>query len=365
MKELAVALDKKQNILDQAAIQAINDYNFTETVEVKHRHKVGPFWGNPTYSYHDEWRFRHDKYHEDLSGVNAKINNCLSAINQLSNTLTSFKSKEGETNEALAEQSRLEQALLNTKNQLADEKARLTSYVDTLNDIQRACILASEFDNDNAIFLLETICEKSFDSNVLATIAIEQGKMNLLNFAINSGANLDECSIGQQTLVQYAIQHGEQAIIDKVIASTNYFDNSLLSAISENDLTTIKVILSSYPHLASHLLEGESTVLHYAIASKQTDIIQYLLTDYPESLNSVNANGDSSLDIIKRTNDTNLIKYITAELSKEVTQTKLEIMKAEILETSTLQEAGDKSAHDDIEEIEANGAVNNYELDIM
>jgi hypothetical protein len=365
MKELAVALDRKQSILDQAAIQTINDYNFTETVEVKHRHKVGPFWKDPTYSYHDEWRFRHDKYHEDLSGVNAEITKCLSKISQLSNVLTSFKSKEHETNESLVEESRLEQSLLDTQTQLANVKAHLTSCVNNLNDTQRACILASEFDNNGAIFLLETICEKSFDPNILATIAIEQSKMNLLNFAITSGANLDDCSIRKQTLVQYAVTQGNQVIIDKVIASTNNFDNSLLSALSKNDLTTINAILSSYPQLASHLLAGESTVLHYAIANQQLDIIKYILTNHPESLNTLNDNGDSSLDIVKRTNNTDFIKYIAAQFNKEVVQNSLAIVGAEILDHVISEEVENSSAYDPTEKVEASGVVNNNDLDLM
>jgi hypothetical protein len=49
MKELVDALDRKINIVDQAANQAVNDYHFTETVEVKHRHRIAPgVWGHPT-----------------------------------------------------------------------------------------------------------------------------------------------------------------------------------------------------------------------------------------------------------------------------------------------------------------------------
>ena len=131
MKELAGALDRKINIVDQAANQAINDYNFTETVEVKHRHKVGPFWGDPTYSYHEEWRFRHDKYHKDLSDVNAEIEKCLSAVNHLSDTIAVLKSKEHDANENLVEQNRLENLLIYTQNQLTNVKAQLTSYINT------------------------------------------------------------------------------------------------------------------------------------------------------------------------------------------------------------------------------------------
>jgi len=297
--------------------------------------------------------------------VNAEITKCLSEISQLSNILTSFKSKEHETNESLVEKSRLEQSLLDTKTQLANVKAHLTSCVNNLNDTQRACILASEFDNGNAIFLLETICEKSFDPNILATIAIEQSKMNLLNFAITSGANLDECSIGERTLVQYAVKQGNKAIIYKVIASTNSFDNSLLSALSGNDLTTIKTILSSYPQLASHLLAGESSVLHYAIANQQLDIVQHILDKHPESLNALNDNGDSSLDIVKRTNNTDFIKYIAAQFNKEVVQNNLSIVKAEILEYTISEKVENNSFRDELVEVETSGAINNNALDLM
>jgi len=312
MKQINQAIDKKISIVDQAYARAVNDYYYNETVWVKHKPEIGfGIKDNPYYTTHQELKFNSGNYYQSLSDVNAEIEQYLSEINQLTDTLVSFKSKEQELKQHQDEHTNLEQLLKSTKDQLKYIKAQFTSYIHGLTDVQRACLLASEFNTKGAEFLIETICEKSFDANILATIAIEQGDMQKLTFAINAGSDTDAYCIEDKTLVQYAIAKGDQSIISKVISSTSNFDNSLLFALKHNDLGTIKVILSTYPKLALHLLSGEASLLHYAIANKQMEIIDYIVNKHPEALKVFNCNGDSPIDVAARSGNEELLSYIS------------------------------------------------------
>ena len=357
MKALYQLILTKQSLVNQAMARSVNEYYYNETVEVKHRTSFLGVNGKPKRTEHQELKFNSGKYYHDLGGINAQIQQYLLQINQLADTLDVLKSKEHENKLRIEEQGNLEQLLTSTKNQLANVKGQFSSYIHSLTDIQRACLLSHEFDTKGAEFLIETISEKRFDPNILATIAIDEGKLQLLNFAINAGANLDACSINNKTLVQYAIGKGNIAITNKIIAATSNFDNTLLLALSQNDLDTIKLVLASYPELASRLLSGESCLLHYAIANNQTELITYMLDKHPESLKILNANGDSAIDIAMRTNSEELLSYISKHFNAEYSH-------QNIVDKTVMQTILNEVHTTDFHELEVAGGINNVEVNL-
>ena len=357
MKALYQLILTKQSLVNQAMARSVNEYYYNETVEVKHRTSFLGVNGKPKRTEHQELKFNSGKYYHDLGGINAQIQQYLLQINQLADTLDVLKSKEHENKLRIEEQGNLEQLLTSTKNQLANVKGQFSSYIHSLTDIQRACLLSHEFDTKGAEFLIETISEKRFDPNILATIAIDEGKLQLLNFAINAGANLDACSINNKTLVQYAIGKGNIAITNKIIAATSNFDNTLLLALSQNDLDTIKLVLASYPELASRLLSGESCLLHYAIANKQIELITYMLDQHPESLKILNANGDSAIDIAMRTNSEELLSYISKHFNAEYSH-------QNIVDKTVMQTILNEVHTTDFHELEVAGGINNVEVNL-
>jgi hypothetical protein len=357
MKELYQLILTKQSLFNQAMARSVNEYYYNETVWVKHKTSVLGVNAEPYWTSHQELKFNSGKYYHDLSGINDQIQQYLLQINQLADTLDVLKSKEHENKLRIEEQGNLEQLLTSTKNQLANVKGQFSSYIHSLTDIQRACLLSHEFDTKGAEFLIETISEKRFDPNTLATIAIDEGKLQLLNFAINARANLDACSINNKTLVQYAIGKGNIAITNKIIAATSNFDNTLLLALSQNDLDTIKLVLASYPELASRLLSGESCLLHYAIANKQIELITYMLDQHPESLKILNANGDSAIDIAMRTNSEELLSYISKHFNAEDSH-------QNIVDKKVMQTILNEVHTTDFHELEVAGGINNVEVNL-
>jgi hypothetical protein len=76
------AITYKEWLVNNGPNNKESKYYYYETVEVKHRHKIGPFWDNPTYSYHQELRFNHDSYNRDLHNAEETIQSCKQQIYQ-------------------------------------------------------------------------------------------------------------------------------------------------------------------------------------------------------------------------------------------------------------------------------------------
>lgn len=110
---------------------------------------------------------------------------------------------------------------------------------------------------------------------------------------------------------------GNQSIITRAIGSTKNFRSSLLYAMTQDDLATIKTILSSYPGLASNLLFDDCTLLHYAIASNQINVAHYLISMYPEILGISNSNGDSCFKIALRSGNDEIVSLVSSHIFLE------------------------------------------------
>ena len=146
MKALYQLILTKQSLVNQAMARSVNEYYYNETVRVKHKTSICGVNAEPYWTEHQELKFNSGKYYHDLGGINAQIQQYLLQINQLADTLDVLKSKEHENKLRIEEQGNLEQLLTSTKNQLTNLKEQFTSYIHSLNDIQRACLLSHEFD---------------------------------------------------------------------------------------------------------------------------------------------------------------------------------------------------------------------------
>ena len=315
MKELSEAIYNKRSLADKVSVRSVNEYYYNETVKVKHRTSVGPFNGEPYYTYHEELRFNSGKYSQDLGGINAQIQQYLSQINQLTSSLESLTSK----NQTVAENKKEVTSSENTKKAaedlLAQTKASLTAYIQGLTKADRASIVASEITNSDSEYLIETICELGFDYNVLAAIAIDSNNSSLLDFALHSGANLDQYLVEGKTLIQHAVKQGNNNIISKSIAATKHFETSLFYALLQNDLVSLKAILSVQPELASSLLFEDYNLAHYAIANNQMEVLSYVMSICPKALTVTNSNGDSSFKIALRSGNNEMVALVSEHVN--------------------------------------------------
>lgn len=318
MKELTQAIHKKNDMLNKADSGGGNEYFYTETVTVKHRPEICfGIKDHPYYTTHTELRFNYDRYHKDIGAVSLEIENYLAQISHFTDSveLLTSKTKITEENQLIVTNS--EKIKNSAEVSLSQTKAKLTSYLQGLNEIQRACIVASKAQIPGSEFLIETICDLGFDCNVLAKIAIDGNDISIFDFALNLGADLDGHLVDDKTLIQHAIMQGNQSIITRAIGSTKNFESSLMYAMTQDDLATIKTILSSYPGLASNLLFDDCTLLHYAIASNQINVAHYLINLHPKTLEINNSNGDSCFKIALRSGNDEIVSLVSSHVFLE------------------------------------------------
>ena len=104
---LEAAIAHKEWLVNNGPNNKESKYYYYETVEVKHRHKIGPFWDNPTYSYHQELRFNHDSYNRDLHNAEETIQSCKEAIYQegirLEQIIASSERQQQESHQEIAQ----------------------------------------------------------------------------------------------------------------------------------------------------------------------------------------------------------------------------------------------------------------------
>ena len=218
-----------------------------------------------------------------------------------------------------------ESKLKYTENQLENTQANISSYVQSLSGEHRAAIFAKYIDTNGAEYLCNTIEKHGFDANVLAHIGLCNNDSILLNIAIDSKANLDSHFVEDQTLLQLVIQNANQQSIKKAIDATYKCDHTLLNALNQNDISTLKTLLSYKPEHASKLIFDESTILQYAISKGNKELVRTIVEIAPQSLLVANNNDETCQQIASRSGNTEILdliielnnKHLVSELEEQ------------------------------------------------
>ena len=324
MKQLQEAVSHKTNIVNQASTQVENNYYYTEQVKVKTKNHFIVRW-EPDVDYHIEWRFRTEKYYKDLSDVDAEINEFLSELNHLENTLGQLLENKEITLTKQQKVDNAESKLKYTENQLENTQANISSYVQSLSGEHRAAIFAKYIDTNGAEYLCNTIEKHGFDANVLAHIGLCNNDSILLNIAIDSKANLDSHFVEDKTLLQLVLQNANQQSIKKAIDATYKCDHTLLNALNQNDISTLKTLLSYKPEHAIKLIFDESTILQYAISKGNKELVRTIVEIAPQSLLVANNNDETCQQIASRSGNTEILdliielnnKHLVSELEEQ------------------------------------------------
>lgn len=310
MKQLQEAISSKANIINQASTQVVNNYYYTEQVKVKTKNHILGIRSDPDVEYHIEWRFRTEKYYKDLSDVDAEINEYLSELDKVENILSKLHHNHEITATKQQELEYSEANLVKAQSQLSETKKKISSYIEGLNGEHRAFILANHFYTKGSEYLCKVLESQGFDANVLAHIALSKNDSTLFDVAINSGANLDSYFVGNKTLLQLVLEKADEQSVKKAIDSTYKCDHTLLNALNQNDLSTIKTLISSKPSLASTLIFNDSTILQYAISRGNKEIINTIIEIAPQSLLSTNNNDETCEQIAKRSGNQEILQLL-------------------------------------------------------
>lgn len=378
----------------QAIINNQQAYYYTVTVSVKHeRGKIfGCIKDNPYYTYHDEQRFNHAQYNQDIANADLRIHQCQVTVNNrihglydqvhsinsqvadsaektlaLKGQIASYQSKysalcsynsglnsivQQERKKLYSLQSEISQKqnmvsslpsqIKAEKSAIEQEKAEvektkikieqlskefaalgkdLFAHVSSIDDEQRAFLLAELFDKPNTGELVRLIKTLGFDSNVLGELAITKNHRALIDLAIEHQADFENYALekfGNKTLLQYAISISNPGIITKILAIPDLdFACTLLNSLKQDDIAAIVKLLTHDPALGHKQLHG-FTLLHSAIWSGKYEIAQNILQLDESTKDALDTNGESAFKVAIRSSNPDMIKLVAGYTELEV-----------------------------------------------
>ena len=304
-----------------------NEYHTTHQVETKHRHRVGPFWGNPTYSYHDERRINQAKYDRDITNVveNAK-GVVLDEIDSILKSIEEVKRCEYDTSYYTAASgsyslSQLDIQLRDLNSKIQVTNSTINSYntqkatyqrsqdsnqtkvnsVDTTeivvqgtNASQKAHILLKIWnanDADSKQIKAKILSDSDFNiyyqHNVyrsLLKLAVENGDVELFTILLEKGFDFNKQQ-DNKIAFKYVLDTGSDEIINKMLDTTSieYLQQSLQALVLSNDAVNVEKLLSHKLDLIS-IEVSEYSLLHIALAGKSFAVAEQLIKFDPSLL---------------------------------------------------------------------------------
>ena len=145
----------------------------------------------------------------------------------------------------------------------------------------RANLLADLRKQVNKQDIVKTIYSCGFDADHLAYLAISRNETDLLDIALEHGADCaayKNSHTGASTLLQYASDLGLEHLVTQILESEQQdIDSCLLNAIKYQDLNSLNKIISNDKEILYKQI-NELTLLHSAIDANKHDVIKYLLS---------------------------------------------------------------------------------------
>lgn len=327
MRELDNVLAKKQQLIDDAAYipasgrhdstqgNRENLYHWTEC----HYEKIRVDWLKLRLNTKEYWtytpHFRAKLYEGDLTEANADItqtlNNCLNVITRLETVMTNVENACLASNKDVARVHILQTQNEQNHTALRSVKEQTTQHLTSMTDIQRSCVLGDKYGAPGALYLEKEIERLGFHPEIAASLGILKQNIKLIDFSIKYGINFDTNLVGDKTFLQLAVETCNSEVIKKILAATPSCETSLLYALSQNDISTVKAVLSYYPNMSKLLIFGELTPLQYAVGNNSYEVANYIVNTHADSIQTKNANGDSVLKIALRSGDDKTVSIVS------------------------------------------------------
>lgn len=260
-------------------------------------------------------------YNSDLNSAiqqeRAKLYAMQSELSQKQGIISALPSQIQSEKSAI-EQEKIRAEQLRTKvEELNKEFAELGrdifEHVISLDNGQRALLLAELFDREDAVIVTNLIKKLAFDCEVLAELAITKNHTTLLDLAIEKQANFEDYALekfGNKTLLQYAISIGNPEIIAKILAIPNLdLTCTLLNSLKQNDIATIVKLLEHDPSLGHKQMHG-LTLLDSAIWSGKYEVAQKIVQLDEGAKDSLNANGETAFKTAVRSLNPDMITLV-------------------------------------------------------
>lgn len=299
IENLQSAVDKKANILNKYLKQE-EPYYHKELVTVKHRHKIGPFWDNPTYSQHEEIRYNQELFEKDFTKAHAEVATYESQvalnIQQLEEDIKNAelqKNKVGkDLNQLLNKNLQLEQEIKNRegyfefieqefaplKEQYDEVELRIddiNNQIQTFNHLPesnqpveqmvdravygfslqtRSAVLFDLWglEDEDSLEMLDSIIKHGFDANYqnheeisLLRKAASLNDLNLLKIVLLQ----DQKSAEELNLLGFALEKSNNEFVIKLLEAEADFSFAVKDIINKDHLNSFQRLLSLQPEL--------------------------------------------------------------------------------------------------------------------
>jgi|GEM_PF-5365922 len=310
MYHLAQALLRKEEILGK-----IDSYYYTVQVEKKERNRFCGVVVEPTVYWVTEWRFKSAEYNKDMAEPNRIIAEELAAFVK-AEAITQEVIKENQELQATSlEASRVKAANVEIAKLVETEHERIKTTIKHLNPAQKAHLIAEIISESGSDFIVSA--SEGFDLTALAHFAVKKDDSKLLDFVIAKDPTIFDATIIEgKTLLQIAI-HRNHPLLAKMINASENCTNTLLTAVTSDDMQTIKAIGACNPKLLELKIFDDMSLLQIAVSNNLLEMSELLISLNPAITKLENANGDSFTEVTLRSANDAIIKSLARYLNLE------------------------------------------------
>jgi ankyrin repeat protein len=308
MHHLAQALLAKERVLAK-----LDSYYYTELVKVKTRNRTGPIVWDPDVDWVTEWRFKAAEYNQDMAEPNRIIAEELAAFVKAEEVTQEVIKGNKQLQATNLEASKVKAANIEIEKQIEKEHERIKATIKYLNPQQKAHLMAEIISELGSDFIVSA--SEGFDLAALAYFAVQKEDSKLLGFVIAKDPSIfDSTIIEGKTLLQIAI-HRNHPLLAKIINASADCINTLLTAVSSNDIAAIKAIGTHNPKLLELKVFDDMSLLQIAASNNLLEMSELLISLNPAMIKLENANGDSLAEVALRSASDATVKSLTKHLN--------------------------------------------------
>ncbi len=187
-----------------------------------------------------------------------------------------------------------------------EEKAfKIDDHISSLSENNKAHILYKIWNKNDqdSLAIKQSIIDQGFnphyvnnDGSSFVKLAIETNDQSLFKILIDNKLDFNQC-ISQSTLFDYVIKSEKQEFIDIMLDSSECdFAKIIVLNILKNDSDYVSKLLDIIPHWQELKYQGDA-LLHFAILTGNTEIVDTILNKDASIINSANSNGYNALEL--------------------------------------------------------------------
>jgi hypothetical protein len=384
---LQVSILNRQNILNignhnLSNMHCAGGYNETVVIEVKHaRKKICGFKDNPYHTHHNEIRFNHTRYENDLANANRAVQFCTKAVNEyiskdinkynnitntiqctknsiisLSQEITGYKNKlnyynsydrkivekqqllkerldylKEATNKILSNNKEIQNnnEILNSltnsnKIQLennSEKKQHLKKLFESKSQLDLAKLMFEYLNNNKMKEIVSIIESVGYSPDYLAYLAIKNNNLEAFKHAVKAGMNCDLYSFEGKTLLEMILTSDKKEFIDFALKSNNEVYCTILSSAKNNDIKVIKKLHDLDNNIFKNYTDfSVFTPFQMLLFAGEAKVAQEIISLDKSCLDVKSKEGESCFAISLRSSSSKVIEMLLGEvdLQKEL-----------------------------------------------